>query len=325
VAQQPSNKDKQTSKNQNRSVGNARKGSAPTKAQHRSKATLLTWGLVGIVILVVIGLVTYSLVGSNSTPASGGNTYEAASSSLVKDVTQIPESVYNTVGVTSSVVPVTPPAATTGQPPLTFTNSTGTALPGYFYLGAEYCPFCAAERWAVTAAISRFGTLSGLGVTTSSSTDVYPNTPSFTFAKLTFSSQYFVFKGVEQYTNIPLTNGQAGYTPLQSLNKQEATLAKKYDTAEFVPGASAGSIPFMDIGNQFLTAGASFSPSILTGLSSQQIASGLSDPANPATQAIVATANYITASICKVTNGQPGNVCTSKGVQTAAKAMKISF
>jgi hypothetical protein len=285
----------------------------------------LTWGLVGIVILVVVGLVTYSLVGSDSTPTSGGNAYEAAPSSLVKDVTQIPESVYNTVGVTSSVVPVTPPVATTGQPPLTFTSSTGTELPGYFYLGAEYCPYCAAERWAVTAALGRFGTISGLGLTTSSATDVYANTPSFTFAKVTFSSQYFAFQGVEQFTNIPLTNGTAGYTPLQSLTKQEETLAKKYDTSDFIPGASAGSIPFMDIGNQFLTAGASFSPSILTGLSSQQIASGLSDPANPATQAIVATANYITASLCKVTNGQPGNVCNSKGVQTAAKAMKISF
>ena len=63
----------------------------------------------------------------------------------------------------------------------------------------------------------------------------------------------------------------------------------------------------------------------MNGLTREQIASGLSDPTNPVTQAIVATSNYISASICKITGGQPANVCTSKGVQAAAKAMKISF
>jgi hypothetical protein len=324
MAQQASKKDKQASINQSRQISQGRKKSAPSKAQRRSTTTLLTWGGVGVVVVVVVGLVLYSVLGSSTTASGGGNAYEPAPQSIVNSITQIPMSVYNTVGVTSSVVPVSPPTAVSGQPPLTFNSATGVAQPGIFYFGAEYCPFCAAERWAVAAAISRFGTLSGLGITSSSASDVYPSTQSITFAKATVDSQYFTFKAIERYTNIPLANGQ-GYTSLQIPTKAENDLVSKYDTSTYFPGGQSGSIPFMDIGNQFLVSGSSFSPSILGGLTRDQIASGLSDPTNPATQAIVATANYLTASICKTTGGQPGNVCTSKGVQEAAKSMGISF
>jgi hypothetical protein len=30
-----------------------------------------------------------------------------------------------------------------------------------FFLGAQFCPFCAAERWALVGALERFGTLTG--------------------------------------------------------------------------------------------------------------------------------------------------------------------
>jgi len=50
------------------------------------------------------------------------------------------------------------------------------------------------------------------------------------------------------------------------------------------------------------------------GLTWQQIATDLKNPNNPVAQAIIGAANHITAAICKVTNGQPGNVCTSTGV-----------
>ncbi len=45
--------------------------------------------------------------------------------------------------------------------------------PEVLYVGAEYCPYCAAERSAVAVALSRFGTLHGLGQTASSPNDVY--------------------------------------------------------------------------------------------------------------------------------------------------------
>ncbi len=319
---QQSNDKKQASKNQSRPVAGSPKRTAPTKAQRRSTSTLLTWGAVALVIVIVAVLVIVKLTGS-STPSGGGNAYEPAPATIVKQVTQIPASVYDTVGVTAPVTQITPPTQTTGQAPLTFKDSTGASKPGVLYLGAEYCPYCAAERWAVIASLSRFGTFTGLGLTASSTSDVYPGTPSFTFYKSTMSSDHLVFKGIEQYTNIPTASG--GYTALVNPTAAELALVEKFDTAKFIPNGQTGAIPFMTIGNQFLVSGASYSPSILNGLTREQIASGLSDPTNPVTQAIVATSNYISASICKITGGQPANVCTSKGVQAAAKAMKISF
>ena len=35
--------------------------------------------------------------------------------------------------------------------------------PLVFFMGAEWCPFCASERWALVAATSRFGKWTGLG------------------------------------------------------------------------------------------------------------------------------------------------------------------
>jgi hypothetical protein len=40
--------------------------------------------------------------------------------------------------------------------------------PAIVFVSEESCPFCAAERWSLTVALSHFGTWSHLGTTTSS-------------------------------------------------------------------------------------------------------------------------------------------------------------
>ena len=130
---------------------------------------------------------------------------------------------------------------------------------------------------------------------------------------------------MEAYTN-QWSNSAGFYTPLQTPTKAQDAVFKKYDSAKYIPGFTTqqdGSIPFVDINNEYLIAGASFTPSLLAGQSRTQIATGLKDPTSPVTDAIVATANYLTASLCKVTGNQPGNVCSSKGVMAAKKAMGI--
>ena len=69
--------------------------------------------------------------------------------------------------------------------------------PLIFYFGAEFCPYCAAERWPLIVALSRFGTFTGLSTTTSSSSDAYPNTPTFTFRAASYTSDYVSFQAVE--------------------------------------------------------------------------------------------------------------------------------
>jgi hypothetical protein len=282
---------------------------------------LFTWGAVGIVVVVVATLVIVKVTGGG--PASNAGTWQPTDPAIVADLTKVPASTFNAVGITSSVTPVFAPIELKNQPLLTATSSTGATLPEVLYIGAEWCPMCGAERWAMIVAFSRFGTFSGLGNITSSSSDVYANTPTFSFVKSKFTSPYFVFKPVELFNNVvnPATNN---YTPLQKLTNSENALWTKYETAKYVPGSSGKGFPFISFGNQFLVAsGPNYSPAILQGQSRSQIADGLANAASPITQAIVASANYLTASVCSLTKDQPTSVCTSPGVLAAKKALRI--
>jgi hypothetical protein len=312
----------------------AKRRPAPTRGQtNRAPAKggrpagLFTWLAVGLVVIVVAALVIIKVVNGGSTkPSTSSSTFQPVSAAVMTDLTTIPASVFNSVGVTSPVVQVTPPVVPKDkQPLLTTTNAAGQKVPEVLYIGAEFCPFCAAQRWTTIIALSRFGTWSGLGNMSSYSGDTYPNTPSFTFLKATYTSKYFVFKSVEQYTNY-LDAAGTYYQPLQKTTAQEEALITKYDSPKFIPGLPADeakSIPFIDYGNQFLVAGASYSPAALTGSTRDGIAGALSNTSSPITDAIIASANYQTAAICKLTNNQPGSVCMSSGVQAAAKALGI--
>jgi thiol-disulfide isomerase/thioredoxin len=296
----------------------APRGPRRPAAPGRRPTAMLTWGIVGLVLVIVAVLVIVKVTGGNSGPG-GPTSFEPAPASLTQEVTHIPASVFDTVGVTSSATQVTPPEALKHQPPLVFT---GSSKPGVFYFGAEYCPFCAAERWALIAALSRFGTLKDLGLMQSSATDYAPNTPTFTFVRATYASPYIDLKTVETQSN-QLNSAGTAYQTLQVPNTQETSLLKTYDVAKYVPNSSPGnySFPFVDIGNKYLVAGASYSPELLQGLSRDQIAQNLNDAKDPVTQAIVASANYVSAAICAADGQQPASVCTSKGVQAAVKAM----
>lgn len=296
----------------------------PTPAKGGRPAGLFTWLAVGLVVVVVVALVIVKVMsGSPTTTNSSG--FQPISPTVQSELTTIPATVFNTVGVTSPVAPVNPPTPLKNQPALTDTSSTGATLPEVLYVGAEYCPFCAAQRWPTIIALSRFGTFTGLGNMTSSSIDSFPNTPTFTFVKAKYSSKYLVFKSVEEYTNIS-DAATDFYTPLQKATAAETANFKKYDTSTYIPGETSeedGSIPYITMGNEFLVSGASYTPATLQNLSRNTIAAGLDDATNPVTQAIITSANYQTAALCQLTKNQPSNVCTSAGVMAAKKVMGL--
>ena len=207
--------------------------------------------------------------------------------------TSVPTSVLEKVGAGSVT---SPPSSISGTP------LTAGGKPEMLYVGAEYCPYCAFERWGMIVALSRFGSFSGLSTVHSSSTDQFPNTPTWTFYKSSFTSKYLTFTTVEQTTNVPDSNSPLGYVPLQSLTAAQQALLTKYDPN--------GSIPFVDIGNKYLINGASASPQVLQGLSWATIASDLTNTSSPVAQAVNGAASYMTAAICKVTGGQPASACT---------------
>ena len=294
---------------------------APTPKKRTLSGTAMAWGAVGLVIVIIVVLVVVKATGGSGATSSSHQEVRPASASLVHKVTNVPTSVFDSVGadIPSEFAGVQP-IVISGQPPLTLNGK----APSMMYYGAEYCPYCAAERWSMILALSRFGTFQGLDTTASGLQDGDYST--FSFRNTTYTSQYINFVPIEACTNVvdPNASGCNGYKPLQTPTKEEAAVLAKYASSQFVPGNTNGiSFPYINVDNKVLFSGATYEPGGLTGQSQAEIASSLTDPSNPVTQAIVATSNYISAAICSATNQQPGSVCQSSGVTAAAKAMKL--
>lgn len=286
-------------------------------------AGLFTWIAVGAVVVIVAALVLVKVLTGGPTSTNSG-VWVATDPTTAAEVTSVPTSVLNTVGV-SAGSGVTAPLALKGQPALSAHLANGTTVPEVLDVGAEYCPFCAAQRWSTIIALSRFGTWSGLGNTESSSVDVYANTPTFTFLKTKFTSKYLVFRGVETLNNVYNASNNPPYGKLMSLTAAESALIAKYDTSKYInmSASNDGAIPFLSMGNKFLISGASYNPGVLTGLTRTQIAQDLSAPSSPQTTLIITSANEQTAALCQLTKQQPSTVCSSTGVVAAKKLMKL--
>jgi hypothetical protein len=241
---------------------------------------------------------------------------------VLQQLTQIPAGTWNAVGAKGAKPPVMVSAATgTASAPgeaATSTASGGPAKPLVLYIGAEFCPYCAAERWSMITALARFGTFQGLSYTSSATNDIYPATPTFTFYGSTYTSPYVELQAVETTTNIPASN-PAGYTLLQKPTQAQQDLFNKYDGPPYF--SSGGSIPFILVGGRYAWQGASFSPQLLAGTDQAHVAATLALGTAPAAQAILANANEIAAAICAVDGGQPTSVCSSAGVKAAAATL----
>ena len=275
---------------------------AARRAEQRRRI-LIASGSVVVVLAIVVAFIVIKLNSSPASDNSPNGPTGAALASVVTTVTSVPASTLDTVGDGSGSVTAKP------------TSISGTALtangkPEVLYMGAEYCPYCAAERWAMIVALSRFGTFSGLATVHSAAAngagnaEPYPNTPTWTFVHATYTSKYLTFTSVEEQTNIP-DSSTGTYTLLQTPTKAQEALVAKYDSS------SGGAIPFVDFGNKYLIAGASYDAGVLAGLSWATIASDLSNPNSAVAKAVDGTANYITAAICQLTGNQPASACTA--------------
>jgi hypothetical protein len=263
------------------------------------------WAVGGIVAVlsVITGMVAVRAIGGPPAPPQAKQPAGQASAQLLAAISGIPGTTFDRVGV-GKVDSL--PKRLNGQPPLA-----DGGKPLVVYIGAEYCPFCAAQRWPLVVALSRFGTFGGLSTTHSASDDVYANTATVSFHGASYTSQWLVFQGVETNTNVRKGNG---YTPLDSLTAQQRGLLSTYDAPPYVPASSAGAIPFLDLGNAYVITGASISPQLLEGRTADEIAAALANPDDPLAQAILGAANAFTAMLCRLTANQPANVCTSPGV-----------
>ena len=296
---------------------------AERRATQRRRIYLAGGSIVVVAIVAVVIVLVGLNKGSGTAPSASSGPTGAALTTVTKQVTDVPASVTDKVaggGVAqglfvkaTTAAEISSAATQLGSYFATVNGSplTSASKPEILYLGGEYCPFCAAQRWAMINALSRFGTFSGLTTTHSSSTDSYPNTPTFTFYKSTYTSNYVTFTPVEEYTNYRIGNSTStsvGYQTLQNPTSAQQALAAQYD-----PGSGSGSpIPFIDLGNKYVQVGnlSPLSPSMLQGKTWAQVAAAMNDPSSALGKAEIGNANYMTAAICKLTNNQPATACT---------------
>jgi hypothetical protein len=261
---------------------------------------------VALVVLAVVALVVVKATGGSggtaaaSKVATGSSAATSAGTSalaagVLANVTSVSPTTLSAIGEPSATAAL---MATGAKVALTTSNG----KPEILFVGAEYCPFCAAERWSVVEALSRFGTFSGLSATHSSTSDIYPDTQTFSFYGATYTSASLGFTSVELETNQPSGNS---YTTLQTMTSSEDALFSKYDKAPYT--TQPGSIPFLDIDNKYILVGAGYSPQVLQGLSMQQIAAQLNDKSSTVAIAIDGEANRIAAAITAATGVQPGS------------------
>jgi hypothetical protein len=256
---------------------------AARKRAEARRRILVAIASVTAVLAVVAALVTVKLT---ATPVRLVASESRAPSVVVRQVTTVPAAVLARVSPGQVVTPLQ--TVKTSGPPLRIGGK-----PAIVFVSEESCPFCAAERWSLAVALSHFGTWSQLGTTTSSATDVYPDTATLSFRTAHYQSTKLTLQTTELTDN-------AG-RPLQAQTPLDTRLIDAFDVPPYVNSADqSGAVPFLDIANRYILAGAQYSPQVLAGLSAAQIASQLTNPSSQVAQAIDGAARVIIAAIDQV-------------------------
>lgn len=261
-------------------------GSSQQRRRHPQRRSPL-WFIGGLLACVVIVVGVFIYLADHQTAAGVIGPTDPKVLGEVIHVKQSVISQVNTGGVQNIFLKTSTSQQLTGQ----------NAKPEIFYYGAEFCPYCAAQRWPLVIALSRFGTFSKLPESLSSDQDVDPNTSTFTFVKSQYTSPYLDF--------VPVEAQDRNHKTLQTPASQEQSVLKQYSVTGF---------PFLDIANQYVASAPFYDPALLQGLSQKDIAGRLSNPNDSLTKNIVGGANYLTAAICSVIHDQPADVCTQSPI-----------
>ncbi|MBO1765280.1 DUF929 family protein [Allobranchiibius sp. GilTou73] len=261
------------------------------RERQRKIMAAITAAVVVVVLVVVAGfyLVSRQQQKDNDAKAKAN----ARDSAFISKVENVPAATFDTVG-----------AGTASQAPKATNGSADTVdgKPRILYIGAEYCPYCGMERWALTSALSRFGTFKGVASAVSSPTDTVANIPTMTYLNASYTSQYIAFKSYETETR--------DEQPLQKVSAADAALQNKYD--------SQGSIPFLLYGGLYTSSGATYDGTALQNMSSAAVTQQMLSPTTAISKGILGASNVISAQICVLTKGAPANVCSSSGVKAAS-------
>jgi hypothetical protein len=324
----------------------ARTGSRPTgridprKKRPPAHSTGRTAGIFGgaFVVCAVVVIFLVSLLSGPSGTAGSAVPFRPAPAAYVTAVTTVSPSQLAAAGL--GVGQASPTGVFVATPKQALIKDPGTGLPVLVYVGAEYCPYCAASRWPLTIALSRFGKFTGLEIGASSPVDAYASTRTLSFAKATYTSPYLVFDSNELVSNVCAvkivsnTCPEDNYTAIKTPSVRDQKLFTTYDTAPYFQ--TTGGIPFLDWGGVWVSSGSLYLPNTINlgdsttalgwhPMSWQEIINNIqATPLTPAAEAILGSANLYTGAICTMTHGKPGSVCDTPVVKQAEKALPKS-
>lgn len=257
------------------------------------------WPLIGgilLMVVIVIGIFFYLSYQNQAATAQGAN-------AALKEITSVSPSLLAQVS-TGSAEPSLKAVPSNVQIP-----KGPTGKPQFLYVGADYCPYCAAQRWAIITALSRFGTFGPLeGIVSSEN-----NIPTFTFHDAKYTSQYVDFVAIETQDN--------NHNSLDQLTSQQQQLFNTFDSPPYTSANAQGGIPFLLIGNKQTASGSFYNPMLLSDMAYPDIANQIKNPNSDISKGVLGSANYLTAAICQATQNQPASVCNADPIPSIQNSL----
>jgi len=274
---------------------NERQAAKQRAALQARKSRNRTTGLASVVLaaVIVVTLIVVKVAGGGS--GTGGTALAAGTPVPAATMHRLASIPFSTLVAAPSSGLVTP-TQTISDPKLTADNK-----PDLLYIGAEFCPVCATERWAMYVALSKFGTFSpepGRIHSAVGDGDI----PTLTFYKTNYTSPYLTFTPVETTTN--QISGDS-YVTLQTPTAAQQKIWAAHTT---------GTIPFLDFGGKVELTSAQYDPTVLEGVSFDDIASDVGNNSTVIGADIDASANVLIKTICTTLTGhKPAAVCDAVG------------
>jgi hypothetical protein len=155
-------------------------------------------------------------------------------------------------------------------------------------------------------ALSKFGTFKTLSGTTSSDAAVHPGGPTFSFYGATYTSRYLSFVTDEENPSA-VHQSASSFGSVQTLTEQEHNIITSWDVAPYT--AQSGSIPFVDIGGEFVLTGVQYEAGAISQMSFRTATGVMTSGKSAVSHHVDAAAGYLLGDICAVTRQQPSYVC----------------
>lgn len=266
----------------------------PPPGDDRRRRSTIAAVVVAIAVLAVAAVIAMSKRAEDQPVAPASAPLANASAQVITSYTPAD---FDSVTVTAGTFPAQSLPKKLAAPKA----MTQDGKPVILYVGGEFCPYCGAQRWAMAAALSRFGTFSALPAHTAVEPGV--NVPTVTFHGASYRSDYLVFQGVETETN--------DRKPLDPVTG---------DALGLVQGNNVQSVPWIAFAGRFQLDTALPPVELFVNKSTDEVVAALKDPTSPTAKKVLEAADVIAAQICVVTEGKPATVCQSPGV-TAASAV----